>query len=125
MTRVWTFFGANFSVSPRIRSASTSLLLAEQQLREIIVRFDVARILLDRLAQRMLGFLGLAVLLQQGSKIVVNLGIDGAQRQRFLIGVEGAVDVAGNAQRVAKVVQRLGHVRGNCERLAVIVDGLA
>ncbi len=71
--------------------------LRDEQLGKVIVRFDVARVLLDGLAKRVLGLFKSLVLLQQRTKVVVNLRIDHALRQRFLISVQRAVDVADDA----------------------------
>ncbi len=80
---------------------------------------DVTRVLLDRLAKCMLGFLKLAILLKQRPEIVVDLRVNRALGEGFLIGVERTIDIAGEAKGVAEIVQGLSHVRAKLERLTI------
>ena len=77
---------------------------------EIVVRLDIARVLLDRLAKGVLRLLEFAVLLKQGPKIVVDLRIDHALRQRFLIGVQRTVDVANVREALPRLFSASGTV---------------
>ena len=87
------------------------LLLRDVDVREIVVRLGIGRVLVDRLSERMLGFVDLALLLKQGAEVVVGLRIALALNQRVLVGVDRAFDVADDPERVAEIVVGLGKLR--------------
>ena len=89
------------------------------------MRLDILRVLLDRLAERMLGFLELLVLLKQGAEIVVGLRIDRALDQRILIGLDAPSMSPVMRSALPRLLSASAMVGRDLERLAIIFDRLA